>query len=31
MIEAQGSENTVKNSLLTTENVTNSRFSIIAG
>jgi len=29
--EAQSSENTSKNSLLTTENVTNARFSIIAG
>jgi hypothetical protein len=31
MVEAQSSENTAKNSLLTSENVTNSRFSIIAG
>lgn len=31
MIEAQSSENSAKNTLLTTENVNTSRFSIIAG
>ena len=31
VIEAQGSENSAKNTLLTTENVNTSRFSIVAG
>jgi hypothetical protein len=31
MIEAQGSENSAKNTLLTTENINTSRFSIVAG